>query len=137
MKYDYSGSMQSDPSKPWIFRPIVKLKISNGKNVISTIGHIDSGADLTLINLEYAEALGVDVSKCEIEKTVGIAGEPQEIYKTTLTFEVEHLDPITIPVFFIASKTVNCLLGQEGFFDSFRIKFEPDHKVVVLIPLKK
>lgn len=49
MKYDYSGSMQGDPSKPWRFRPIVKLEISNGDKSIRTVGLVDSGADITFL----------------------------------------------------------------------------------------
>jgi len=44
---------------------------------------------------------------------------------------------IKIPVGFINSDSVGLLLGQEGFFDNYRIKFERDHNVFEITPVKK
>jgi hypothetical protein len=137
MKYDYSGSIGSDPSRPWKFRPVVEVEIFGNGTSIKTLGLIDSGADTILINTQFAEALGINLENCEVQNTIGISGTPQPTYHTTITLQVSHLEPIVVPVFFIDSPSVTCLLGQEGFFDAYRIKFERDHKVFELVPVKK
>lgn len=48
---------------------------------------------------------------------------------------VEHISGRRrIPVGFIDSQSVDILLGQEGFFDEFRIKFEKDHDTFEVVP---
>lgn len=44
---------------------------------------------------------------------------------------------IKITAGFIDSDSVNALLGQEGFFDNYRIKFEKDHDAFEIILAKK
>ena len=44
---------------------------------------------------------------------------------------------IKIPVCFADSSSVGILLGQEGFFDKHRIKFEKDHDSFEITPVKK
>lgn len=44
---------------------------------------------------------------------------------------------IKIPVCFVQSPTVGLLLGEEGFFDLYRIKFEKDHDTFEITPGKR
>jgi len=44
---------------------------------------------------------------------------------------------VEIPICFVESPTVSLLLGQEGFFDKYRIKFEKDHDTFEIIPVGK
>ena len=43
----------------------------------------------------------------------------------------------SIPVRFTESPSVDILLGQEDFFECFRIKFEKDHDIFELSPVPK
>ncbi len=43
----------------------------------------------------------------------------------------------TVPVGFIDSPSVNGLLGQIGFFDLHKIKFERDHDSFEITPVKR
>lgn len=54
-----------------------------------------------------------------------------------LDLRIEHLEKINIPVGFIDSPSVNVLLGQIGFFDKNKIKFERDHFSFEITPTKK
>ena len=55
---------------------------------------------------------------------------------TDLEIQVKDLGKVKIPVGFIDSRSVIGLLGQAGFFDSHRIKFERDHNSFEIIPVK-
>lgn len=46
-------------------------------------------------------------------------------------------ESIQIPACFVDSPTVGLLLGQEGFFDLHRIKFEKDHDTFEINSVKK
>ena len=44
---------------------------------------------------------------------------------------------IIVTAGFVDSNGVAVILGQDGFFDNFRIKFEKDHGIVEIIPVRK
>lgn len=98
---------------------------------------VDSGADVSVLNIGVAELLGIDLSRAERQRTIGISGM-QETFVSTIEMQVEKQDErIKIPVQFIDSQYVDALLGQEGFFDHYRIKFEKDHDTFEITPAKK
>lgn len=101
MKYKYLTSINRVPNKPHFRRPIVDVELFGPKGSIPTIALLDSGADFSLFNIEYAKTIGVD-----------------------------------IPVGFIDSRSVTGLIGQTGFFDLHRIKFERDHNSFETSPVK-
>ena len=81
-----------------------------------------------MVNIQYANVLGIDLSKSPERKMNGIA-EGAVITKVA-NFTIKSIDlgeEITVPACFVDSKNVDILIGQEGFFDNFRIKFEKDH----------
>ncbi|HEY4482820.1 MAG TPA: hypothetical protein VI953_01470 [Candidatus Paceibacterota bacterium] len=138
MKYDYLGSPQSDPAKPWRWRPWLEVQFigEHGKK-LKTVGLVDSGADEILLDEKLAPVLGVDLEKCEHGTTMGIGGEQQHFRRTILDLLVKHMEePIRVPVCF-TKLSVACLLGQEGFFDDYKVRFERDHKTFELVPVKK
>ena len=138
MKFDYSPVALDTPSMPWVWRPVVTLDIFGPNNKThKTLGLVDSGADVTLLNLEYAKLLGVDLKATEVRTTQGITGKAQKTYHTTLDIQVKHLDRITIPVGFLEDLPIACLLGQESFFTQYRIKFSRDIKRFELTPVKR
>ena len=98
---------------------------------------LDSGADCSLFNSQIAEVLGVDITKGVAIKMTGINGESQGYRLENVAIIIEGSDKIIkIPVCFIDSPTVGILLGQEGFFDQNRIKFEKDHDTFEINPVK-
>ena len=55
-----------------------------------------------------------------------------------IEIKVENMEnKVKIPVSFIESETVGIVLGQEGFFDQYRIKFEKDHDTFEINPIKR
>jgi hypothetical protein len=44
---------------------------------------------------------------------------------------------IEIEAGFVDSPAADAILGQEGFFDAFKIKFEKDHNIIEITPSKR
>ena len=112
-------------------RPVVEIELlaENGKN-IPALGHIDSGADTTTVNIQYAEALGVKIDRTKTKHIIGIGDGQVPVYIAYLRFKIKHMDhEIEVPTWYVDSPNVNILLGQEVFFDIHKIKFEKDHNV--------
>lgn len=135
MKYSYSVAFPSDPSHPAFRRPIVEVTLFGpSENFIKTLALVDSGADYSLFNIEFARKLGIDLSFSDRQTTTGIEGGRKDLLIVEVELQVEALSKIKIPIGFIDSLSVNGLLGQIGFFDLNRIKFERDHGVFEIIP---
>lgn len=121
-------------------RPILNLEIM-GKNgeKIEVVGVIDSGADTTTLNIQYADFLGVRLNPSTSQKIIGVGQEEVSVFRGEFAFTIKGLDDhvVKVPAWYVDSKHVNILLGQEVFFEQFRIKFEKDHDTFEVIPVKK
>lgn len=81
-----------------------------------------------MMNIEYAKLLGIDLSKAEKKEFLGIGDHRVTTYISSVTMKVKHFElPIITPVAFSDSPSVDILLGQEDFFEAFKIKFEKDN----------
>jgi predicted aspartyl protease len=128
MKYKYSTTAQAVGfSGKFVKRPIVTIKLKNGKSELKASALIDSGADNIVLNEGFANILGIDLDSCEEVKITGIEGRPQSTKVCDIEYSIEHLnEKIKTKVAFIKSDSVGVLLGQEGLFDKYKIIF--DHK---------
>ena len=98
---------------------------------------IDSGADASLFNVQVAELLGFDLANARKENFTGISGTTLCYFFENVKIKLEGQEKfINIPVGFTDSNTVGLLLGQDGFFDKNRIKFERDHDSFEVTPIK-
>lgn len=130
MKFQYTTTVSTNTKGKLTKRPMVELELVGKTETINALGLIDSGADTTMMNIEYAKALGIDLEKSVKKEFLGIGGTRVVTYIASVTMKVKHFDtPMTTPVAFTDSSSVDVLLGQEDFFESFRIKFEKDHDV--------
>jgi len=135
MKFPYVKVPTADPRRKWIARSIIPIKIFGPKGSDTIDALIDSGADRSLFNTEIASEIGLDLEKCPIEKFSGIEAGIllARIYKVKV--QVLGMDEkIEIPIGFTESKGVIAILGQEGFFDAYRVKFERDRGIVEITP---
>ncbi len=135
MKFQYLTVLNNDPNGKHFRRPVVDVEIFGPERSVSTFALIDSGADNCLFHLEYAKAIGIDLDKCKKSATIGVEGGKIEIYLTEIEIKIKGLEKIKVPVGFIKSNSVNGLLGQVGFFDLNRIKFERDHGTFEINPV--
>jgi hypothetical protein len=88
---------------------------------------IDSGATRSLFHSDFATHLGIDVKSGELEITQGIGGS-----ETTYLHEIRLFlpgGPVTTKVGFKEKLPVAGLLGMRGFFEFFKVTFDPDRKV--------
>lgn len=128
MKFQYTSTISTNTKGKLTKRPIVELELIGKTENINTLGLIDSGADTTMMNIEYANVLGIDLSKSVRKEFLGIGDAKVTTYISKVDMKVKHFDKIiTTPVAFTDSPSVDILLGQEDFFECFRIKFEKDH----------
>ena len=133
IKYKYTPIPNlSDDNGKFIRRPILKIYFAGTQ--LSAYGLIDSGADNSMMNIGYAKLLGINLDENNRKRFRGIMGESVDCYMTKVTIIAEYFEkyPLTIPVAFIDSQNVDVLIGQDGFFDKFKIKFEKDHETFEL-----
>jgi len=102
---------------------------------------LDSGADYSIIFVEHAEILGVDLSSCEKTDCQGVGGKVKA-WKTKVQVRLkgkgEHRSfTFELPVMVIERQASNfpLLLGREGFFEHFEITFNEKARWLSLKPL--
>jgi len=139
MKYQYTSVYNPDTKQKLKKRPIVEIELFGKKGTIKTLALIDSGADRSLFNIQFAREIGINLTNAKEEGFIGIGDiKPIQCCISEVEIKIEGIDnKIKITAGFISSDSVNALLGQEGFFDNYRIKFEKDHDVFEIIPVSK
>jgi hypothetical protein len=136
MKYRYSVvSGQTNVDGTFTKRPVVEVDISRGDHVKRTfLALIDSGADQIIMPADIAEVFGISPDQCPRRSVMGVSMEPMWGFIAQLTLHVTHQDDaFDAPVLFIDA-AVPVLLGREGFFDRYRVKFEQDHDTFEITP---
>ena len=84
---------------------------------------IDTGADYTLLPLNYAYLLGINLDNdCYKETTLGIGGEEKVYLYKKLQAKIGRMK-INIPVGFLKRNDVPPLLGRLKFLELLRITF--------------
>jgi hypothetical protein len=135
MKYRYSVvSGQTNVDGSYTKRPVVEVELSRGNHRRKFLALIDSGADQIMMPAAIAEAFAIDRAKCPRRTSLGVSMEPVEGFISHLTFRIaQQADAFDAPVIFIDTD-VPVLLGREGFFDHYRVKFEQDHDRFEIAP---
>lgn len=139
MKFKYTPSFALDTQGRFTKRPMLKLELKtiDGEK-LNLSGLIDSGADQTMVNISYAKKLGIDLSEATPRTMGGIGEGGLQTFLSTFPINCPDLgQEIIVPACYIDSDNVDILIGQEGFFDAFKIKFEKDHDTFEIIKSKK
>jgi hypothetical protein len=144
MKFKYSvastrSGTLTDSRGKMVKRPVLWLVLT-GKDgeKIDVPAIIDSGADTTTLNIQYAKFLGLDLDSTKQRDIMGIGKGHVPVCQGSFSFKIKEMgDELEIPAWYVDSDNVNILLGQEVFFDTFKIKFEKDHDTFELTPSKK
>jgi hypothetical protein len=137
MKYKYSVvAGQTNVDGRYTKRPIVEVELSRGNQTRKFLGLIDSGADQIHMPAAIAEVFGIKREECRPWASMGISMESTQGFVGELTFRIKNqLESFSAPVVFLDTD-VPVLLGREGFFDRYRIKFEQDHDTFEIIPAR-
>ena len=131
MKFKYTSSTALDTKGRFTKRPLLQLELTTKEGrKIYPLALVDSGADQTLVNIQYADILGIDLRAAKNRPVGGI--DPGANLTKVAAFPIKPAqmnEEIIVPACFIDSPNVDILIGQEGFFDTYRVKFEKDHDV--------
>jgi hypothetical protein len=132
------------PYIDFIYREDTKYKqagftidiIKNGKT-ISNLAIVDSGAYISIFPDSFAESFGIDKSKCKKHEVGGITGPDVEGFESNVKIRIPKFDEeFEIPVVFVPDLNSDVLLGQKGFFDLFRVKFDKVQNTFSLISVE-
>lgn len=131
MKYPYIKFPSADPKRRWIARPLIPIRVIGPKGKWEGYGLIDSGADKSLFNIEIAKDIGLNLEYTQIENFSGIEGGRLKAKLVKVKIQImgmEEVSELTVGV--VESSVVGVILGQDGFFDAYRVKFEKDLGIV-------
>ena len=116
-------------------RPIIPLRISYGSGQIRYEALIDSGADFCIFHAELGRLLRLDVEKGERKLFGGVTGQAGTAFVHTVTIDFEGFEFETNCGFSDdISPDGYGILGQDGFFDNFKVTFDRRSEKVELVP---
>src|SRR3989338_10504396 len=108
-------------------RPVIPIKLINGKGEIGYEVLVDSGADLCIFSEAIGEAIGIDVRKGKQKEVFGIGGKASVFFVPSVEIEVGGW-PYKIEAGFmpdVAGRVMSYgVVGQVGFFEHFTVKFD-------------
>ena len=141
MKFQYwTTSGVLDTRGRIVKRPMLELEfVGKDGSKTNAIGLIDSGADTTILNIQYADFLGVKLDEKNTRNILGVGNGTVLVYVSTFRFKIKQIEDkeIEVPAWYVDSNNVDILLGQETFFEMFKIKFEKDHDTFEVTPVRK
>ena len=128
MKFQYTSTFATDSKGHFTKRPLLEIDLLGPERGMTVFGLLDSGADMSLINVRYAQVLGIPLVDLPTKNFIGISSTRVPTCFTELPIKVRHFpDILYLPVAFADSPSIDVLIGQEGFFEAYRIRFEKDH----------
>jgi len=137
MKFPYVKVPTNDPRRKQIRRPIIPISLAKPAQAgfisksIMIDALLDSGADKCLFHVELAKELGLNLEEGEREFFGGIEGGRIVTYIHKVQICVPDINGLAeVWAGFADAPGVFAILGQDGFFDAFRIKFERDRNII-------
>lgn len=130
MKFKYK-SYGSD-----ILRPVIQIEIHHNNLEIPYEVLVDSGADVCIFDSGLADIVGIDLVKGTKKQIVGATGFPEEMYIHTVHIVVDNLKFKIEAGFMNIHANSYGIVGQNGFFDKFKVSFDLKKKEIELKPRK-
>lgn len=118
------------------YRPVIDVVLINGENRVGYRALVDSGADHNLFPGVVADVAGLTFDGKDVLEFTGIGGAKVKAYGAETELEIGGVR-FRAKVYFSAKLPENgrAVLGQVGFFDKFRVKFEYDKKELEVTPI--
>lgn len=121
----------------WEYEPKIEVVFINPKNgkSVEVLCLIDSGAGATILNAEFAEVLGIDLTSGKPHPYMGIS-EKAPAYDHPVEMRLKQ-DTHTYRIIcsFMPGLTTTGLLGQRGFFEHYKVTFELSKKRFEIVPI--
>lgn len=108
------------------FMPLIPVRLRRGDSSVQAEALVDSGAASCIFNAQFAAALGIaNVEEGAKVQFQGISGNPLDGYLHSVTLEIGGNRFHNVEIAFSRAMPDNAanILGQEGFFDLFPVKF--------------
>jgi Aspartyl protease len=114
-------------------RPVVRVALQNGTLRLSCYAIVDSGADHCVFPRSFMQTLGLDplTSPVEITSGVGNPSVPTHFAQVTLDLGVAQL-PMYVGFTTGMDQLGLGLLGQTGFFESFKVTFDYKNRLFTI-----
>ncbi len=135
-KYPYTFRLGDDGTL--LRMPIVRVVFTNPKNQkrVEVGCLIDSGADDIFLNMRLADTLGIDMSKGARKEYQGITSAPVVATEQLLSINVRpDTQGFNVTCSFLPDLPVFGLLGQNGFFDNYKVVFKRYENIFELKPI--
>lgn len=135
MKFKYRKINLSHPfsHKKYILRPIIPVSLSSQSSSIRYEALIDSGSDFNIFPTEIAARLNIDLKNSKIIHFSGVEDLSVEGHIANVLLSINHQNFKTNVVFADLPST-NGILGQNGFFDVFSVKFDLSREEIDIRP---
>ena len=116
---------QSATGQRSFWLPVVPIRLVNGERAVRVEGIVDSGSHFCLFHWRVGELLGLDVGRGARDTVLGALQSPRsEVFHHRLKMQVAG-ESLSIVAGFSRDALQPCLLGRDGFFDHFRVTFNP------------
>lgn len=119
--YEYSVT-------PGGLKPYVEVRLWHGNQSVRLLALVDSGADSSLLDASYADALGLDRAEAQTADAVVASGGKVSVLcwrhlPLELQFETERFPFRGAFADFPAGSDGENLMGRQDFFERFIIQF--------------
>jgi|SRR3989344_1213868 len=118
-----------------IFRPVIEITLKSKDRSVRYETLVDSGADLCLFDEEIGEYLGLDIKKGKPREVFGVGGKASIYYLHKIIIEVGGWEN-EIEAGFMPSVSGRVmpygLVGQNGFFNLFTVRFDNQKQEIEL-----
>lgn len=125
MKFPYCTvpveSNEAFPARHTVKKPLIPICLIHHGNMIKLMALIDSGADDCIFRAELGEQVGLDIKSGKRADYRGITGRTTPVYFHDVTINVGGWEHKCYAGF--SQETPLSVLGQNGFFNLYRIEF--------------
>lgn len=121
------------------WKPIVPINLKHNKKELKYVALLDSGADINIFHSDIAQVLSIDLNALCQKSFSGIKKEARGImYMAIIEIGIDDYT-FNAPVYFSPDISPDGygIVGQNGFFDKFKVTFNFDQKKIELKKLSK
>jgi hypothetical protein len=136
-KLDYR-KFPAQPTEPFprrtsVSRPVVPIALINGSQRVRYLALIDSGADYCIFHAEIGEQIGLEIESGKRLSFFGSSGQEQSAFFHEIKLEIGGHEFTCFAGFSHELQSLPYgILGQDGFFDSFKITFDYEREKIEL-----
>ncbi len=113
------------PEGSVLFYPLIRIRIGSRRGLTTRPFEalVDSGATDCMFPASIAAAIGLDLKAGAKNQRIGIGGKQEVWVHPVILYVGEHV--LSINASFAETLPVAGLLGRIGFFEHFKITFDP------------